>query len=201
MKSIKDTLFKISIPHSEPFEGALLVSEPFLEEKYFKHAVVALVEFGKDKGAMGIVMNNPIAYNLHDLLKKVDEKTNVPVYCGGPLSTDRLYFIHTLGSLFPEAREFAPGLFIGGDFDTIIDYVNSGYTTEGQVRFFVGYSGWSPGQLEEELNENVWAVTKITLTPEEMLKGKEDAYWHRIVKSMGADFKGWMYHPSDLHNN
>ena len=52
-------------------------------------------------------------------------------------------------------------MYIGGDFDCMIDYVNAGYPLEGFVRFCLGYSGWDVGQLDDELKNNVWAVTSM----------------------------------------
>lgn len=59
----------------------------------------------------------------------------IPAYCGGPMSCDRLYFMHTLGCLIPDSREIIPGLYIGGDFDTVLSIVNDGYAVDGHIRF------------------------------------------------------------------
>ena len=61
----------------------------------------------------------------------------------------------------------------------------------------VGYSGWSGSQLEEELARNVWAVSPLTGSPHDMLRGAGDAYWHRAVRALGDDFRGWLYHPQN----
>ena len=116
------------------------------------------------------------------------------------MSCDRLYFIHTLGDLIPSSREIVDGLYIGGDFDTTLSIVNDGYAVDGHLRFFLGYSGWGVGQLDEELVKNVWAVTGIPDVGT-LLHGEEDAYWHRIVRGMGCRYRGWLYHPRNPHYN
>lgn len=195
------TLFSIDIAGGMPAPGALLVAEPFLREQYFAHAVICLIDYRPAAEAMGIVMNRTTAYTLQGLLSGINVKTEIPVFCGGPMSCDRLYFMHTLGSeIIPGAKEITQGLFIGGDFDSMTAYINSGYPTEGRLRFFIGYSGWSPHQLDEELRNKVWAVTDIQ-SPEVLLQGCEDAYWHRAVRQMGRRFKGWQYHPLNPHAN
>ena len=161
MKDLDQFLNRIDLPRINPSSGALLVAEPFLRESYFNHAVIYLVDYGDGESSMGIVMNKTTNYLLSDLLNNVTRREPVPVYCGGPLSGDRLYFIHRLGDIIPGAKHIADGMYIGGDFDCMIDYVNAGYPLEGFVRFCLGYSGWDVGQLDDELKNNVWAVTSM----------------------------------------
>ncbi len=198
MNKIDDFLFNIRFPRGDVRSGSLLVSEPFLRESYFNHSVVCLVEYGgKCVTSMGVVMNKPTDYCLSDLLDGVTREDPVPVYCGGPLSVDRLYCIHSLGEdLIPGAKRICDGLYIGGDINAMIDYVNSGYPLDGNIRFYLGYSGWDAGQLDSELEDNVWAVTQIKST-ENLLSGSADGYWHGLVREMGADYKGWTYHPQN----
>lgn len=146
---------------------------------------------------MGVVLNKPTDYLLSELVAGVTRKDPVKVYCGGPLSTDRLYCIHSLGpEIIPGATKICEGLYIGGDFGAIVDYVNSGYPLDGNIRFYIGYSGWDAGQLDSELADNVWAVTKIKST-QELLSGSADGYWHGLVREMGEDCRGWKYHPQN----
>ncbi len=183
-----------------PHPGAVLIAEPFLRDEYFSHAVICLVDYATDKSSMGIVLNRQTAYTLQGLVNSVTREDPVPIFCGGPMSCDRLYFLHTLGDILPGSKEISEGLYIGGDFDTVTDYVNSGYPVDDRLRFFIGYSGWSERQLDSELKENVWAVAEIPpYYP--ILSGAEDAYWHRWVKLLGSDFRGWRYHPMNPHVN
>ena len=194
MKDLDQFLNRIDLPRINPSSGALLVAEPFLRESYFNHAVIYLVDYGDGESSMGIVMNKTTNYLLSDLLNNVTRREPVPVYCGGPLSGDRLYFIHRLGDIIPGAKHIADGMYIGGDFDCMIDYVNAGYPLEGFVRFCLGYSGWEVGQLDDELKNNVWAVTSMK-DADTILQGSEDGYWHGQVRTMGAKYRGWLYHP------
>ena len=185
MKDLDQFLNRIDLPRINPSSGALLVAEPFLRESYFNHAVIYLVDYGDGESSMGIVMNKTTNYLLSDLLNNVTRREPVPVYCGGPLSGDRLYFIHRLGDIIPGAKHIADGMYIGGDFDCMIDYVNAGYPLEGFVRFCLGYSGWDVGQLDDELKNNVWAVTSMK-DADTILQGSEVGYWHGQVRTMGA---------------
>lgn len=196
---IKSLLFNINIESDKPSLASLLVAEPFLKEDFFRHAVICLVDYG-ESGAMGIVLNHATVYSLQDMIDTVKSEQPIPVYCGGPMSTDRLYFIHTLGDLFPGGRKIREGLWLGGDFKALEDYLNSGYPVEGKIRFFIGYSGWSAGQLEEEVENHAWAVAPI-VSNETLMTETEDSMWHKMVRELGEEFRGWRYHPVNLHAN
>ena len=222
MKNFRSKIFDFRTDRRPVRNGSLLVSAPFLKEQFFKHAVISLVDYTTDNGAMGVVLNNRTAITLDEVLENVRPETKVPVYCGGPMSHDRLFFIHDLGSgLIPGAREYTDGLWIGGEFDDIIDYVNSGYEIDGHLRFFVGYSGWEKGQLQSELDQDVWAVadplpatpanSTITassvpiftpaITPGQLLSLHGDAMWHAVVRTMGSAYRHWLLHPMSAHAN
>lgn len=194
MTTLESTLFNIAINKRKPQTGTLLVAEPFLREKYFNHAVICLIDYEKGKGSMGIVLNRVTNYTLNGILDCVTAEQEIPVFCGGPMSCDRLYFLHTLEGIIPNSREIKPGLYIGGNFDAMLGYINSGYPIEGKIRFFIGYSGWDTGQLDEELQKNVWAVTDIQ-DNSALLTGEENQYWHNQVRAMGDDYRGWLFHP------
>ncbi|MCM1518247.1 MAG: YqgE/AlgH family protein [Pseudoflavonifractor sp.] len=193
-------IFDIKVQSSPPYEGALLVAEPFLRENYFNHAVICLVDYAPGGTAMGLALNKLTHYSLNDLVGDVTVDRDIPVFCGGPMSSDHLYCIHTLGDIVPESRHVTDDLYVGGDFATIIDYVNSGYPIDGKVRFCMGYSGWEAGQLEGEIRRHVWAVTTVGDT-DTLLTGSENRYWHRQVRTMGSPYRGWLYHPQDPKMN
>ena len=201
MINFDNILFNIDISPGIPRPGSLLVAEPFLREQYFSHAVITLIEYAPGGSAMGIVLTRMTGHPLQSLVGAIKIKEPIPVFCGGPLSCDRLYFIHTLGELLPGARHIARDLYIGGDFNTMVDYTNSGYPVDGLIRFFIGYSGWSENQLDTELRQNVWAVTDLPDPTSHILTGEEDTFWHNIVRSLGPKYRGWLYHPQNPHAN
>lgn len=200
MINYDNELFNIDIPGGKPSVGSLLVSEPFLKEEYFHHAVISVIDYAPYAEAMGVVMNRMTTFTLQGLIDRISVETPIPIFCGGPMSCDRIFYLHSLGEIIPDSQPVAEGLFVGGSFDAIIDYVNAGYPVEGYLRFFVGYSGWSPRQLDEEIANRVWAVTPAD-SPARLLTGCEDSYWHYHVRRLGNRFKGWRYHPSNPHVN
>lgn len=202
MINFDSLLFNIDISGRLPRPGSLLVAEPFLRERYFNHAVIGLVEYAPGSSAMGVVMNRSTGHALQSLIGGVTVEKPIDVYCGGPLACDRLYFLHSLGDIIPDSAQIADsGLYIGGDYSAMLDYVNSGYPIDGCMRFFIGYSGWEERQLDDELKKNVWAVTDIPGSPSQALTGADNAYWHRVVRAMGPSYRGWLYHSDNIHDN
>lgn len=198
MTDIRSTLFDIRLNNNEPTPGSLLVAEPFLKEEHFNHAVILLLDYDKDDSSMGLVVNKSTGYSLGQLIEGFENE--MPVYSGGPVGTDRLFYIHCLGDIIKGSIEIAPGLWVGGDFDSIKEYLKAGYPTEGYLRFFLGYSGWQPGQLDEEVGNNVWAVVN-KYDAKNLLADSDDTTWHRTVREMGDRFRGWLYHPMNLSSN
>lgn len=191
---LRSTIFNINLSTGTPECGSLLVAEPFLSEECFNHAVILLIDHGDDNPSMGLTLNKKAGYNLSDIVDEVNKEIEVPVFSGGPVGDDRMFYLHTLPGLFKESIEVADGLYIGGDYAQVLDYVNAGYPTDGLLRFYVGYAGWEPGQLEKEIEQNVWAVTK----PDEyskLLASKPGSLWHDTVRSMGPRYRGWQLHP------
>lgn len=194
MIDYESSLFNIDISGPAPVEGSLLISEPFLRDAYFRHSVVLLAQYKHETTSMGVILNHPTSYDLHDLVEGINVEASIPVRCGGPMSDDRLYFVHRLGDIIPNSRHVADDLYIGGDFDAVIQYINSGYPLNGFLAFFVGYSGWSEGQLDQELSDKVWAVATTT-SPEEILSMSYRSMWHKQVRRLGPKYRGWLYHP------
>ncbi|MDE6555897.1 MAG: YqgE/AlgH family protein [Duncaniella sp.] len=202
MSKISDYLFNINIPSQfVPAVGNILVAEPMLRENYFNHAVICIFDH-EDRGeTLGVVLNNRSGYQLSQLIDGVKEGISIPVFVGGPVATDRLYFLHTLGEIIPDSREIIPGLWIGGDFEAMLKYVNDGYPVDGNMRFFVGYSGWSPGQLSEELSRHVWAVAQPPEAGVLMAPPGDDSLWHELVRRLGPSYRAWRFHPRDTTAN
>lgn len=200
MPNLDKSLFKIDMPTGSPQPGVLLVAEPFLREEHFNHAVISLIEYDRSRSAMGLVLNKPTNYTLGEAIQGIDDNVDIPIYCGGPLSCDRLFYLHTLPDEFPGSQPLSKDLYIGGDFDAIKRYLNMGLPTEGLIRFFVGYSGWDGRQLEDEIAAHVWAVASRPANSE-ILRQDGDSFWYRTVRSMGDEYRNWLYHPLDPQLN
>lgn len=110
-------LFKIETNHVVPAQGKVLISEPFLCDHMFGRSVILLVDHTHD-GTMGLVLNKPLPLFLNDVLKDFDCPESIPIYKGGPLSTDTLFYLHTLEGI-TGALSIGKGFYLNGDFEAI----------------------------------------------------------------------------------
>lgn len=183
-----------------PRKGDLLIAEPLLDEPYFKRSVVLLLDEDENNGHLGLTLNKITPVTLQDLFPDWHAGMNIPVYSGGPVEADRLFMLHSLGDKFEGSMEVAPGIFVGAKLDDVIDYINSNQYTEGEIRFFLGYSGWTKDQLTTEILKNTWALNP-NVSPHDMLIGNEDAYWRREVERLGEKYRSWLIVPSNPNYN
>jgi putative transcriptional regulator len=177
----------------KPAQGTLLISEPFLRDYYFRRSVVLLAEHD-ESGSFGLIINKPIEIKLNEIVKDFPD-FDASVYIGGPVKTDNLFVLHTLGSKIPSSSKIIEGLYWGGDIDVIKSMIEDKKIHPQNIRFFIGYSGWEADQLNRELKENSWVVTK--LKSEKILHESPTDMWKNILKSMGEDYSMWINYPLD----
>lgn len=185
---------------ADPKRGSLLIADPMMEELYFRRSVVMVLDVDTNKGFLGLTLNKETRITLHDLMPWWAKGMNIPVYCGGPVDLERLFLLHSLGERIKGATEIIPGIYVGGDVEEILNYIEEGGEIEGKLRFFLGYSGWSEGQLEREIERHSWAVR----TPENgsgLLTGSENEYWRREVEKLGESYRSWLLMPLDPSSN
>ena len=192
--NFSNNIFKIETNHVAPRKGRVLISEPFLPGSYFNRSVVFLVAHS-DKGAVGFILNKKVNYSLNEVVGDFPD-FHAEVSIGGPVSTDSVYFIHSLGSDFPGSIHVKDNLYWGGDFEELKRRINLGLIHPGQVRFFLGYSGWDSGQLEEELTENSWLVSEIE-QKNVMDYPRQKQMWMDVVKELGGKYTLWENFPEN----
>ncbi len=173
--------------------GRVLISEPFLTDTYFKRSVVFLTEHNME-GSVGFVLNKPIDLKLKDVLQgfpNIDSGISI----GGPVSTNTVHYIHTLGEKLPESVHVTDQIWWGGNFEALKQMALAGKINGPEVRFFMGYSGWSPNQLESEIAENAWLVGE--LSGEMIMKGIETDFWSEVLNRMKTKYKVWANFPEN----
>lgn len=177
--------------------GRVLVSEPFLEDPNFERTVVLLCEH-TEEGSFGFVWNKKINnVQVDDLLKDHTELFN-EVYLGGPVEQNMLQFIHRIDHL-EGSLEIKRGMYYGGKFDQLKAMIADGLVNEDQIRFFLGYSGWTSGQLDQELNEKSWIVSNVS--PNDLFLLNPEELWRTVLKKMGGKFKAISNFPKDPRLN
>src|SRR5204863_9279875 len=118
----------------DPGVGRILVSEPFLLDSYFKRSVILLGEHSEE-GTVGFILNKPTDLKLNDALEDFPP-FDVPLYFGGPVQTDTIHFLHTLGGKLAGSKELIPGIFWGGELETLKVLIDTGQVSKNDIRFF-----------------------------------------------------------------
>ena len=182
----------------KPKKGNLLIAEPsIIGDSSFNRSVILLADFTVE-GSIGFILNKPLEYTLTDLVPNTNAKFKV--YNGGPVEQDNLYFIHKVPNLIPASIEISLGIFWGGDFEVALQLINSGEITASDIRFFLGYSGWEPNQLEKELETNAWVVTE-NIYEKSLVEKSDDAFWKEKMLEFGGDYSIWSNAPENPSYN
>jgi putative transcriptional regulator len=130
-----------------------------------------------------------------DAIKEFDAR----IYIGGPVQQDTLHFIHRVPVL-EDAIDIGNGLFWGGDFEQLTSLIETHQTNVLDVKFFLGYSGWSPGQLEEELKLDSWIVSD-QVSDALVFETNPELMWKEAMRSLGGRFSVYSNYPEDPRMN
>ena len=182
----------------EPERGDLLISEPYLPDPNFERTVVYLCEHDEN-GTFGFVLNNKAQVKLADV---VDEVGNykADLFIGGPVQQDTLHFLHRHDQLFSSARHVKNEIYWGGDYDKLLECINTKSIDSKDIRFFLGYSGWSPNQLMDELKQKSWIVLKGA-SQEMIFDWDNRDLWKACLNTMGGKFRLISNYPKDPRLN
>ncbi len=171
------------------FAGSLLVAHPSMTDPNFRRAVLFISAHDAEDGAIGVILNRPLDKHVIDLVSEEPPEglADVPVFLGGPVGKNQLMF-----AAFE--WEEASGLTLNHSIQPEEAWEKSEVDPTA-VRAFVGYAGWSAGQLEEEMKQNAWILQKPSrdaLAPERLSR-----LWFNIVSGLGPYYKLLAATPDD----
>ena len=173
--------------NKDTLAGSLLLAHPAMRDPNFRRSVV-LMSVHNAEGAMGVVLNRPLGKRLGELSGEfaLSSLANVPLFKGGPVQT---------GQLVLAAWQIQPDgfrLHFGIEPDRARQLLEEEGT---HVRGFLGYSGWSAGQLENEMRANTWIVADV---PEDLLShSQDDSLWRTVLGREGAEWRLLADEPED----
>ena len=181
----------------KPEKGRLLISEPFLPDPNFERTVVLLCEHNNE-GSFGFVLNKPSVLKVSEVIEYANNLDEV-VFVGGPVQQDTLHFIHRNEQI----ENYAPILdtiFWGGSLDSLLLLADTKQLVGDDIRFFLGYSGWGPGQLEAELEDDSWIVCDY-VSEDLLFDTDPKLMWKKALNSMGGRFSVYSNYPVDPRLN
>ncbi|MCB0477918.1 MAG: YqgE/AlgH family protein [Crocinitomicaceae bacterium] len=166
----------------EPRKGRFLLAEPFLQEQHFHRSVVYLCDHNEE-GSFGFVLNKYLEISPTELVEKIPNK-DLQISIGGPVDDSSLFYLHKSGDLIENAIPIADDIFIGGSFETVAELLTSGKINENEISFFLGYSGWSENQLNQEIESKSWLVAE-SADPAKYIFGKDKDLWKNLMAEQG----------------
>ncbi len=148
---------------------------------YFRRSAVLICD-KHEEGTLGFILNKPLDVNLCEILNDFPEFDSIAYY-GGPVQTDSVHFLHSAGDLIDDSQYVCPGVFWGGDFEKVKALIRNKLLSPEQIRFFVGYAGWSKDQLEEEIQAKSWMIHEMD--PNYLFIIKPEKLWQVILEHKG----------------
>jgi putative transcriptional regulator len=190
-------LFAILPEDKIPEKGKILISEPFLPDTFFNRSIVYLTDHNP-QGSVGFILNKKLELKVSDAIAGFegwDENLNM----GGPVAPDTLHYLHDLGNMIPQSVHVEGNIFWSGDLAKIRELIKTGKINKSQIRFFLGYSGWSAGQLENELKEDSWIIAKVN--SDIIMNSRGDDAWKRVLRSFKNKYRIWADFPDSPEMN
>ncbi len=177
-------------------KGRLLISAPFLDD-IFKRSVILVTE-NNQEGSVGFILNKETDFKLHEIIEDFPE-FNSKVFIGGPVQQDSLNFIHRAGEILNDSFEISDGIYWGGNLDHLKLLIESNALSPDDFRFYLGYSGWGSGQLENELSTKSWYLSNPH--PDNIFNDESSSLWSRILRKMGNEYSVISTFPEDPSMN
>lgn len=176
-----------------PDVGSILIAEPYLPDNNFTRSVILICEHNEE-GTIGFVLNKPLEVTLNDVMND-SETPDWPLREGGPVGMDAIFFLHTFGNYIKESKKVVGNIYWGGDYEEIKVLLSSNTITEEEARIFVGYSGWAPGQLDEEIKMGSWFISDVN--EDLLLKSSDKELWNKAVQNLNSKDKIWANAPKN----
>jgi putative transcriptional regulator len=177
--------------------GQILLAEPFMADPYFRRAVVLLCEHNEE-GSIGFILNKSIDMRINDLMSDFPE-FDAEIFYGGPVQTDTLHYVHNVGDILDDSIQVADGVWWGGDFEKLQVLIRTELILPENIRFFVGYSGWSGGQLAHEMGIGSWFAAE--LFSNYVFKSRPHQLWTQVMADKGDTYEVIAEMPEELSWN
>ena len=187
MENLTD-LLNITYNNIRPQKGKVLISQPFMWDGCFSRSVVLILDYS-EKGTIGFILNKWLQQAIDEVVG-YSPAEKLQLSLGGPLATNTLHYIHSFDNI-PFAIEIAKGLYYGGDLRQVL---SQSIMKPENIRFFIGYAGWTGGQLDKELKTNSWLVGDIQ--PSQVFR-QSNNLWRDSVRNMDDKYWIWTTFPEN----
>ena len=186
-------IFQVKSNRRTPTTGSLLLASPLLHDYHFARTVILTVTHSEEE-SMGLIINKNFRYRLYlnQLIPELAEGPVIPIYKGGPVERNTIFFIHTLADL-EGAFDLKNGLYLNGNFEALQAYILEGNPIAEKMRFFAGYAGWEHNQLEKEIEDDSWMVGETN--KQHLLDENYRDLWFNSMNELGNPYRLWATYP------
>ncbi|ACT95277.1 YqgE/AlgH family protein [Dyadobacter fermentans] len=178
-------------------KGSLLIAKPFLGDPNFERGVILMCEHNEE-GSFGFVLNQTTDLFLGDVLEETIYQ-DITLHLGGPVEKNTLHFIHRRPDLVTGGTEIMKDVYWGGDFNNVKTLLNLNTLKQEDVMFFIGYSGWSGGQLDDEIKQDSWIISSTS--SDFLFSTPPGNFWREVLRSMGGEYRSIAHYPIDPRLN
>ncbi len=181
--------------------GTVLIASLDLEDPNFHRTVVLIIQHDEKEGTLGLVLNRPLGdkINLYsttelqqlaqtdDAVRDATDELGGMFFQGGPVEPGYLFFLHRLSGVIQGGSETCPGVYLGGDLDTIRAEASVMESADPVVRFYLGYAGWKEDQLEAEIAIGAWFLCDGH--PRIIFETDPEQMWQKTLYSLGGKYR------------
>ena len=179
-------------------KGQLLFTEPNIQHDIDFNRSVILIAEQNESGTVGFIINKKSNYSTLDLIPELNQ--DFPIYKGGPVEKENLYFIHKIPSLIENSIKIKDNLYWGGNFDLVIKLINNKSIKINEIKFFLGYSGWDKEQLKNEIKNKSWILAKKENIDSLSFKNPSNI-WKEKLEKLGGNYLLWSNSPENPQHN
>lgn len=191
-------LFNIKYNGVAPHSGKLLISQPLSRDLFFNRSVVLLAHNTVDDEHFGFILNKPLDITIDTIFEELTD-LNASIHLGGPCEPDSIFFIHCLHDQIPHSKHIVGDLYWSANIKKVLELNNLGLINNHNIKFFIGYSGWQPEQLEAELKLNQWIISDMH--NKLLWEIPYDLIWTQAVKTLSPDYDRWLTIPENPNFN
>lgn len=173
--------------------GKILLAEPFMADPNFKRTAVLICEHDQE-GSVGFILNKPLEVRIDELIEDFPE-FDTEVCLGGPVQTDIVHYVHNVGDLLEGSIKVTEGVYWGGDFEKLKFLAAQKIIQPHNIRFFVGYSGWSEGQLDDEMQIGSWVIADMDINY--LFNTEPNKLWQKVMYNKGNTYTVIAQMPDD----
>ncbi len=169
-------------------KGSLLIANPVLPDPNFSRTVILLCNHN-EQGSFGLVINRSAELKAPDLFSSIDilKSYNEKIYIGGPVSQSMVFYLFRSSQDVGDLDEVCSGVYLGSSLETLESLCLDIDKQKDNVRFYLGYSGWSGGQLDGEMEQNSWLIQSAD--EQIVFLDSEDLMWPKAVNSLGEEYQ------------